>query len=306
MEITSILIMDSKNTKTSQEIDLSVLYKKVSSLFGRAIYNLVRFIMKNALILIVLIVIGGLIGYFLDRQKSEIYKHEVIIIPNFESHSYLYKEIRNKKFDENSPIFSVEIEPIIDVYHFITSGNNLKIAEYLSTNNIKFHEYKPNNQAEKIYQQHLLTIYTHGEDPDGSIIDNFLKNLNQVSYFSEKQKIEVENIIRQINDSEVSIKNIDRVFETLGSSSASGSINIEMNPQLGVLLENKKDLVESISWLKVKLFERSKVFNDISRFSNINVKPSSNKITIPLILIFLFAGLGFVKKIYNQYNNLPS
>jgi len=298
--------MDSKNTKTSQEIDLSVLYKKVSSLFGRAIYNLVRFIMKNALILIVLIVIGGLIGYFLDRQKSEIYKHEVIIIPNFESHSYLYKEIRNKKFDENSPIFSVEIEPIIDVYHFITSGNNLKIAEYLSTNNIKFHEYKPNNQAEKIYQQHLLTIYTHGEDPDGSIIDNFLKNLNQVSYFSEKQKIEVENIIRQINDSEVSIKNIDRVFETLGSSSASGSINIEMNPQLGVLLENKKDLVESISWLKVKLFERSKVFNDISRFSNINVKPSSNKITIPLILIFLFAGLGFVKKIYNQYNNLPS
>ena len=298
--------MDSKTTNISNEIDLPILYKKVSSLFGKTIYRLVRFMLKNVLTLIGLIVTGGVIGYFLDQQQSKIYKHEVIIIPNFESHSYLYKEISNKKFDENSPIVSVQIEPIIDIYHFITSGNNLKIAEYLSTNNIKFHEYKPNNQAEKIYQQHLLTIYTYGKDPSGSIVDNFLKNLNQIPYFSEKQKIEVENIIRQINDSEVSIKNIDRVFETLGVSGTSGSINIEMNPQLGVLLENKKDLMERTSWLKVKLFERSKIFNDISRFSNINVKSSSNKIIIPLVLVFLFVGLISVKKVYSRYNNSPN
>ncbi len=53
----------------SQEIDLSYLFKKTSGLFdslGYSLFRFFRFILRNIIILAILVVVGAVIGYFLD------------------------------------------------------------------------------------------------------------------------------------------------------------------------------------------------------------------------------------------------
>src|SRR5690606_26954394 len=122
-------------------------------------------------------------GYFLDKKYGERYKHEVIVVPNFNSTSYLYGKIENAEF-KDQPITKVEIEPIVDVYQFINSSyNNLEIAKYLSENNLQLTKYEIGSDVEKFYKYHLMTVYTNEKDTNGAIVKNFLSKLNQEEYF---------------------------------------------------------------------------------------------------------------------------
>src|SRR5690606_3189634 len=134
--------VDSSSKKTQdQEIDMYFLWKKLKELtdsLGYMFVKLLHFLKKNAFVLLGLILIGAVIGYFLDVRKGEVYKHDIILIPNFESQSYLYEKIKTIKFEDDSDISKVDIVPIVDVYQFLSSGNNLKIADFMSENNVDF------------------------------------------------------------------------------------------------------------------------------------------------------------------------
>lgn len=303
---------DNSSKKThDQEIDLYFLWRKLKNLvdsLGYLFIKTLHFLKKNALILTGLVVIGVAIGYFLDMRKGTTYRHDVILIPNFDSQSYLYEKIKNLTFEEDSVIIGVEITPIIDVYAFLSSGSNLKIAEFMSENNVNFTDHKPGNQTEKMYKYHKLSIYTLKEDTDRKIVQDFLAELNKEKHFLERQKIDVQNIENRIKESQVSINNINAFFEKLGNSALTGGqrdLNIEMYPEIDGLLTTKQNLVESISWLRIIQMEQSKVFYDVSIISNIEVKPTSNKVILPFVLVFLFIAFLFVRKTYKRYSSTP-
>src|SRR5690606_7450702 len=103
------------NKKQAQEIDLYFLWRKLTKTIDSLGYFFVRclhFLRKNALVLLGLIVIGVVGGYFLDSRKGIIYKHEIILVPNFGSATYLYENIKTKTIEEGSNIVSIEIAPI--------------------------------------------------------------------------------------------------------------------------------------------------------------------------------------------------
>ena len=83
------------HTTENQEIDLSQISKKISKGFqnlGGFIFNCIHFFIKNAVIVILLFIIGAGLGFYLDKtQKS--YNHEIIVIPNFGSTDYLYGKV---------------------------------------------------------------------------------------------------------------------------------------------------------------------------------------------------------------------
>lgn len=304
--------VDSSSKKTQdQEIDMYFLWKKLKELtdsLGYMFVKLLHFLKKNAFVLLGLILIGAVIGYFLDVRKGEVYKHDVILIPNFDSQSYLYEKMKNIALEEDSVIVDVEIAPIVDVYMFLSSGSNLKIADFMSDNNVNFTDHKPGNQTEKIHKYHILSIYTSKKDVDGKIVRSFLENLNQEKHFLERQKIDKQNIENRIKESEISVSNINAFFEKLGNSALTGGqrdLNIEMYPEIDGLLTTKQNLVESISWLRNIQMEQSKVFYDVSIISNIEVKPISNKVILPFVLVFLFIAFLFVRKTYKRYNSTP-
>ena len=103
----------------SQEIDLSSIQKTVSSslrTIKRSFFCLLGFVFKNIIVLLILVVIGVSIGYYLDHKVFKSYKHEVIIIPNIENKSYLYKAVENFEFMPiDASITNVSVEPLIDL-----------------------------------------------------------------------------------------------------------------------------------------------------------------------------------------------
>jgi len=273
---------------------------------GFIMFKLLRFFLKNIIFFIILVILGVVIGYFLDGKKQETHKYQVVVIPNFDSSTYLYKKINTLKSNEFDNIVAAEIEPVIDVSAFISDRwDNLKIAEFMNSNNLNIHEHKPGGQAEKIYKYHLLTIYTDQTDSDGAIVSNFLDKLNQEPYFLERQKIENLNLEQKIEEYENSVKSINAIFEKLGQTELTSAydVNIENHAQTNDLLNNKSGIIDRINKSKINRIEQEKIIYEVTRFSDIQSKSISNMIVIPIILIFLFIVFSFIRKTYKRYNN---
>lgn len=299
--------MASNNSTESQEIDLTYLSKSVSSFFdwiGYSLFRFFKFLLKNSIIILILLVLGAVAGYFIDQSTPKKYKHQVIVVPNFNSTSYLYNKIENIKFN-NSPITSVQIEPVIDMYEFISyEWINLEVAKYLSQNNIQINKYSPKSDVEKFYRYHLLTVTTSGKDENGKIIDDLIKELNQDPYFLQRQKIEVENTKRFIAGLEKSVENIDQILESTGNlSQSSSNLNIEVYSELNNLVTSKRSTLVELNKRKVEQSEGSMVIYPASKVLNIPYYTMPYLFLIPLFLIGLFLlikGLMILVKKYQK------
>lgn len=291
----------------SQEIDLSILQRSATSFFTaieRSIYRLLRFVLKNAIVLFVLFGIGAAIGYYLDNKKFKNYKHEVIVIPNIEDKSYLYKVIENVKFmPKDEAIAHVMVEPIIDVNLFVSKGSGLEIAKYLSENNIQIDHHKKGNQTELMYKYHLITIFTTVPDTDGSLVSGFLKSLATDDFFVQNLKVNQENVLFQIKEYQESVEDINKIFKKLGATSdvATPEIKIGISSQSDDLLQAKKNLMSDISRLRSRQVEEVDVIHEVSRFSNIQTKSALFTIGIPFFLIGVFLVIVWLRRVHKKY-----
>lgn len=296
------------NTTNSQEIDLRFLWQKFLAMLdslGLLFFRLVRFLIKNVYIVISLAVIGLVLGYLLDRKNNTTYKHQVILALNFDSSSFLYSKIKNIKESEFPDVKSVHIEPIINVYEFISDKwDNLKIAEFLGENNIRIHKHKEGDQVEKIYKYHTLTLTSEKKDIEGSVIDKFLDDINKEPYFVNRKNIENENINTQIREYEQSIQDLNNIFKNLGDNSRieSSGIKIETQSQTNDLLDNKQNLINKVNKLKVLQLEQQKVFYDLTRITNIKVDSNLYTLMLPLVFITFFIAFAILKKLYRRYS----
>lgn len=305
--------MNSNNdNKKSQEIDLSYLFSSFGSFLKSIelfVFRSFRFIISNIVVLFILVLIGAGIGYFLDKQSGTTYKHEIIITANFGSSPYLYQKISKIRLDDKeSVIRKVEIEPVIDVYSFVSEKvQNLNIARYLSDNNIEISKHKEGNQTELIYKYHLLTLYSDEKDIDNKAINQFLAELNQESYFLERQKIETEQTALQIKECQVSIDNINSYFKKLGAETIPSSktdLNVEFNAQLNDLLSSKNNILKELEMLSILQLEQQEIFYNVSSLTNIKISSGKKMILIPLLLILIYLGTVTVRQRYKKYKLL--
>ena len=298
---------NTQNSNDSQEIDLTYLSKKTLSFFdtlGYFFYLFFRFLIKNIIVLSVLLIIGAVAGYFLDKRSGETYKHEILVVPNFNSNSYLYNKVQNIDL-KDSKIKSIKVEPVLDVYQFIKEEwNNLEVAKYLSENNIEFTKYQPESNVEKLYRYHLITLETKGLDKGGKIIDSLLNDFNKDSFFLDRQKVEIENTKAVINDLNSSVSNINQILQKIGTANSSaGELNIEMYSELNNLVNSKKSAVLDINKYKIYQLEQSKIIFPASKMLNIKEKSFPKIISIPILLIGLFLGGALLQMLYKRYSN---
>lgn len=302
--------MNSKTPNPSQQdVDLYFIWKNFMGFIEKIILLFIRvfrFLIRNIFVILALLAVGAVIGYFLDSNKTAHYKHEVILVPNFGSSTFLYEKVKNISFEEDSNITGVNIEPIIDIYDFLSSkSENLKIIDFMSQNNVSFTEHKPGNQTEKIYKYHLLTLFSNTEDVNGNIINSFLADLNQEKYFLERQTIEQHSTAREIEESLTSIQNINAVFQRLANSSKSGEkseLNIEMYPEINGLLYSKDNLIKRLNELEIAQVEQTKIFYDATKITNIKADSMSMMIILPFVLLLAFIALAIMIKTYKRYS----
>ena len=313
-----------------QEIDLSVLVKKISGFFDGIlafIFNAIQFVKKRILIFAGLFVIGVVLG-FLKDGTSKYYKSEVIVAPNFGSTDYLYDKIAflNAKLVQEDAVFlasigikdfekieELDVNPVIDIFNFVnnnatTSANNAQNSQNfelvkLLAENSDIKTVIKDPTTSKNYQRHTVEIVTKGYTNNADIIDPIIKFLNQNEYYGKYRKTYADNIVTKIKENDVIINQIDGLlgqFSASKNNSQGGDklIYYNENTQLNDLITNKTALQNENMYQKLQLVAYDQIVKENSRTTNMRYKKSittRKKLVYPITLILAYLGyLGFM------------
>lgn len=304
-----------------QEIDLGQLSKKIGGFFQQLIdsfFDLILFIKRNIIIIILLFVIGIVLGYFMDK-KSKQYDHEVVVLPNFKSVDYLYSKINliNAKRKENDTLFLksigikepkkfrlIEIEPIVNVYEFIQeSESNFDLIKLMAEDG-DLEKIIENETTAKNYQYHLIQIKTNKSIKKEDLITPILKYLETSDYFSNIKKEMQLSLALEIKSNDETLKQINDILNELPKqSSKSASVYISENNQLNEVIQSKEELINKQTYNRVRLINYQDIIKEVTSTLNIKNNKGTNgkmKLILPLLFVLLFMTIVFIRKSYKR------
>jgi uncharacterized membrane protein len=309
----------------NQEIDLFQISKKIGNLFQELnafIFRCIHFFIKNGIIILILLIVGFGLGYYLDKNQKE-YNHQVIVAPNFKSTDYLYSKIdllaskisekdvlflKSIGINDPSQLTKISIEPIVDVYKLISNNEqNFELLELMAQNG-DLKTIVKESTTSKNYNYHTIILSTNGVTRQSDFVDPILNYLNSSSYFEEIQKISVGNIQQKIKEKEATVLQIDGIVNAFSNRNGNAKnsdklIYYNENTQLNNIIKTKDSLVNVLGTLKIDLFNSRKVINDNAVILNIKNNKSINgkmKLVLPILFISLFIIFGFIFSFYKS------
>lgn len=305
-----------------QEIDLGQVFNKIKEYLQRrvdSIFDLFLFIKKNIIILSTIIIVGGITGYFLDKN-TKTYTHEIIVTPNFGSSDYLYSKIAllQAKKKENDTVFfntlkikSIEdfkIEPIIDVYQFIQlNEKNFELIKLMAEDG-DLEKIIKDDVTSKNYPFHSIKFSSNDQINTKETINPILTFLNDSEYFNNIKKQSVSNIEIKIKSNEQTIAQIDNLLNEFSNTTSSNQKSDKLvyyneNSQLNEIIKTKDALISEQALHRVNLINKDKIIKEISITTNIlNTKGLNEKLRFifPLLLLLLFFIYSSLKGFYNH------
>ncbi|MFE3868379.1 hypothetical protein ACFX5E_09880 [Flavobacterium sp. LS2P90] len=307
-----------------QEIDLTQISKKIKSFFERIntlLFKCIRFFMKNAIIIAILLIVGVGLGMFLDENQKR-YDHQIIVAPNFKSTDYLYSRIDllASKIAERDTFFlksigikkpleviKISIEPIVDVYKLVSNNEqNFELLELMAQNGDLKTVVKETTTSRN-YNYHTIVISTTGITNQNDIVKPILDYVNTSSYFGEVQKISVNNIQQKIKEKEGIIVQIDGILSAFSNSNTTNKsdklIYYNENIQLNNIIKTKDSIVNVLGTLKIDLFNSKRIINENAISLNIKNNKSINgkrKVILPILFISLFIFIRFFMSFYRK------
>ncbi|WP_273275450.1 hypothetical protein [Maribacter polysiphoniae] len=326
------------NTSASDEIDLGQLFQMIGKGFNNLFKGFLRvflYLKRNALILVGLIVLGGAIGYGLNRITTKKLKTEVIVKPNLDSRNYLYEvvdEIQSniKAKDtlffedlgiaiENLDGFEVTVESLGD-----TRKNNEQGTEYLEL--LKGFEGSSEAISDIVRAEilskstlinHKITFYFKDPVMGQVYAKKLMAYINSNEYFSELIDVYNENAKERIKQNTSLVKQIDGLIASYGDKLASkvnnpatqGTISFDTEEKIDLkgLFDIKNTLLKDIESKKVELKTRTEAVKVINFGKPQQVQKAllgKNIVLIPLVLVALFFLVSFLKFLNKKANNI--
>jgi hypothetical protein len=325
--------MSTENQNIPEEIDLGLLVKKINGFFGTisfSIFKGILFLKKKALILISLLVIAGVLGYYLD-SNSKSYDSEIIVSPNLGGTDYLYAKIdllKSRLGEHDTAFFKsieiknpnkitlIEIEPIVDIYTFV--NNSTSAASAQNTQNFELmkllaessdiNKVIKDNITSKNYPHHKIHIVTSSKTSINELIKPLLKFLNTDEYLNQILAISKENIKIKMKKNEELISQTDSLIKilTINLSKNQKGANLvynNENNQFNSMFEMKNNLINEIAQQKIELVNINTFIKDISTVINIKNTKGTNgkmKLIVPFLFIFLFIFLSMFISFYKK------
>jgi len=261
---------DKTNLET-QEIDLAVISNKIAGFFqsiSTGIFKFIQFLIKNIVILGILFVIGFGLGLYLDRT-NKIYDHEIIAQPNFGSTDYMYSKVellaskirqRDTVFlkaigiDKPSNLLKIKIEPVIDIYKFISSGDkdsneqNFELLKLIAEDG-DMKKIIEEKTTSKNYAFHLISFTTNKISNRKDIIEPLLKYLNNSTFFNQIQNVYIKNTQTKITRNNEIIAQIDGFLNTYAKEGATSKSSTTINIQNTQSINGKLKLVLPILFI---------------------------------------------------------
>jgi uncharacterized membrane protein len=308
-----------------QEIDLGQVFSKVSSFFSGLVdklFDFLFFLIKNSVIIIILLIIGVGAGYFLDKT-TKVYNHEIIVSPNFKSVDYLYAKINllESKRKEKDTVFisdlgvknvkelgKIEIEPIIDVYKFITSKQENFDLIRLMAEDGSIEKIIKDEVTSKNYPFHLIKFSSSKPIIETEIIIPMIDYLNENYYYNKIKEQYLENTTLKISQNDSTISQINSLLNDFsrvssGNQKSSSLIYYNENNNLNDILKTKDDLIKEQGDLKISILNNNKVIKEVSFITNIIDTKGANgkmKLVLPVVLLSLFLLLYSVIVFYRK------
>lgn len=311
----------------SPEIDLLTVFSRIGGFFewiNTLLFRTIRFFVKNAIVVIVLIITGVGVGFFFKKVDIS-YEQKVMVAPNFKSTDYLYSKIdfldskialRDTLFlksigvQKPSKIVNISIEPVIDIYNLINKdkdSRNLELLQLMAQNG-DLKSIVKETTTSKNYTLHAITINTKGVVSSKNTIEPILKYLNSSTYYDSCKKINSQNIQNSIKIKEATILQIDgiinRFTETYGNHLNNEKlVYYNENLNLDKVIKNKDSLSDLIGILKIEQYNTDKTIKDKGMVLNIkNNKSVKGKLIfiLPLLFVGLFVFISFFMAFYKK------
>ena len=308
-----------QENKFEQEIDVRYLGQSIQTFFraiGIKVYQFLMFVKRYFFILLSLLVIGSVLGYYLDKYLPDDVENSVLVAPNFGSVDYLYQSVKNRSFlgklDKEEiklakSIEEIEIEPIDDLYNMIQNNqSSLEVFSILSNKGSDIDKITSNYLTSKNYRYHQINFITKGDANVAAIADMIVSKLNSNrAYFEERSVIEIENLNLKKEEYIKTLNQLNAVLDRLGTSSA-----IEMHKELSIndysssvdLIAAKYRVLDEIKNINVLLEESSRTIFEIDRVLY-KARPmlfAPYVIVFPCVLIFgfliSFGVIQFIKR----------
>lgn len=287
--------------------DLSTFINGTLNYFKSLFYKLLLFIIKQWKIVLPLIIIGVVLGYYWDKKTK--YEHEVIVYPNFDSVDYLYGTIDliNNKISEKDSLFfqdigvnnyeilkKIEVEPLIDIFKLTSSNDqNLDVLKIM-TEDISMNEIIEGEISKKSYLYHEILFVTKSKLKKGEVVEPILAFLNNSDYFHDLQNEYINNTKIRLEENENTLRQLNGILNNLAQQSNDKSsdnlIYFNDNNQINDLLTTKENLTINNGYLKRNLIQFKKIVLDVSIAINKKYKSffSPKVILLPLFLLILY------------------
>jgi len=311
---------------SDQEIDIFQLSKGIGSFFDNinaAIFRSIHFFVRSWIVVLVLVILGFGLGWYLDSNKKS-FQNQVVVAPNFGSVDYLYAKIdlleakimagdtaflKNEAGILNPKIIrKIEIKPVADVYKFIEDKErNFELIKLMAeVGEVK--KVLEDNVTSKNYTFHTITFLSNKSISEKEVVEPLLKYLNDSEYFAAIQKIGYKNLEQEIAQNDTIIAQIDNVLNGFSNTVKNGPKNDKLvyyneNTQLNDIIKTKQNLIIEQGKNRLKLLSFDKTIKKINATLNINdrkIVSGNFKILLPFFFLLIFVLMSLFSQFYKK------
>lgn len=308
-----------------KEIDLSQVTQKIGNVFqsfSDRIFDGILFLKRNIIIISILFVLGGGLGYYMDKSEKS-YNNQIIVIPNFESVDYLYAkvELLNAKIKERDYAFltklgikrpkdisKIEVEPIIDIYRFIdNSDENFQMIKLMAEDG-DMQKILEDQVTSKNYKFHTISFLTHGTTNRSETLEPLMKFFNDSDYYRMVQKEKINDVELKIKSNQETIDQINGILNQFSGNISSQQksdklIYYNENTQLNDVIKTKNQLINDQGYLNIERNNYKDIIKESSATINVRNTKSLNgkmKLILPVLFIGLFLCFGMLRSFYRK------
>ena len=329
--------MSTKKQNNDEEVDLGSLFTVIGKGF-KNFFNFIGNIFKgifHRLILILLflklhilkfsvaVLIGGIVGFFLESNKETKFSSNLIVKPNFESTQLLYENInyyndlvKQQNTKHLASIFRIdtskaaalrkfEITPLMNSNDIINAYDNFILeVDTLTVKSYDFNNFE-SSFTNFDYLVHNIEVQATVSDIFSELENTIINSIEKNTFFNKIKNLTKENLntkdsILKANFIEVdSLRSVYMRAILEGAKNNSNGTNIDLGSKSNITKEN--DLFEIDRKI---IYDLSQTYEDIATKSDViniisNFKPEGSEIKgITKNLIFIMAVLGFLLTLF--------
>jgi len=325
--------MSTKKQNNDEEVDLGSLFTVIGKGF-KNFFNFIGNIFKgifHRLILILLflklhilkfsvaVLIGGIVGFFLESNKETKFSSNLIVKPNFESTQLLYENInyyndlvKQQNTKHLASIFKIdtskaaalrkfEITPLMNSNDIINAYDNFILeVDTLTVKSYDFDNFE-SSFTDFDYLVHNIEVQATDSDIFNELENTIINSIEKNTFFNKIKNLTKENLntkdsILKANFIEVdSLRSVYMRAILEGAKNNSNGTNIDLGSKSNITKENDlfeidRKIIYDLSQTYQDIATKSDVINIISNFKSEGAEIkgiTNNLIVITAVLAFL-------------------